>query len=243
MKVVAVIPARYGSTRFPGKPLAEIKGKPMIQRVYERVSLANLVDEVIIATDHESILNSVNMFGGKVIMTKADHESGSDRIAEVAEKVEGDIFINIQGDEPLIHPELIDKVIKESKNDTSSVITAMKKIEDEIEIDNPNIVKVVTASNNEALYFSRSPIPYNRGAEEIDLYKHLGIYCYPRPILTEFVKLSKSKLEKIEVLEQLRLLENGYSIKVVETAYEAVGVDTPEDIKKVERLMEEIVYG
>ncbi|MEH7461450.1 3-deoxy-manno-octulosonate cytidylyltransferase [Bacillus thuringiensis] len=243
MKVVAVIPARYASTRFPGKPLVEIQGKPMIQLVYERVSLSKMVDEVIVATDHESILNTVNMFGGKVVMTKVNHESGSDRIAEVAQKIEGDIFINVQGDEPLIHPDLIDRVIIESKENLNSVITAMKKIEDKEEITNPNVVKVVTTSNNDALYFSRSPIPYNRSAIDVDYYKHLGIYCYPKSILEGFVNLPKARLEKIEMLEQLRLLENDYSIKVVETSYEAIGVDTPDDINKVERLMEEILYG
>lgn len=238
MKVIAVIPARFGSSRFPGKPLAKIMGKSMIRSVYERVKQAKLIDEVIVATDHDDILNEVISFGGKVIMTNPQHESGSERIAEVAGKIEGDIFINVQGDEPLIHPNLIDELVKECKTYFNSVITAKKKIEKNEDVNNPNIVKVITNKSNDAIYFSRSPIPYNRSGKECKYYKHLGIYCYPRDILEKYVKLPRSQYETLEMLEQLRLIENGYNIKVVETNYEAVGVDTPDDIIKVEKLME-----
>ncbi|MHA7138176.1 3-deoxy-manno-octulosonate cytidylyltransferase [Rossellomorea arthrocnemi] len=240
MKVVCVIPSRFGSTRFPGKPLALIKGKSMIQHVYNRVRNSNEVDEIVIATDHHEIANEVKKFGGKVVMTSEYHQSGSDRIAEVAEEVEGDIYLNVQGDEPLIHPELIDEIVRASKRYPTHVITAKTKISSNSDITNPNVVKVVTNNEQDALYFSRSQIPFRRNEVEIDYYKHLGIYCYPAKILKEYVTLPKSSLELVESLEQLRLLENGYSIKVLETSYDAVGVDTPEDINKVELLLEEI---
>jgi 3-deoxy-manno-octulosonate cytidylyltransferase (CMP-KDO synthetase) len=242
MKVITVIPARFGSSRFPGKPLADILGKPMIQHVYEQVKKAKKIDEVVIATDHKDIMKRVEQFGGTAVMTRQDHESGSDRIAEVAEKVDGDIFLNVQGDEPLIHPELIDEIINLSKENPQHVITAKTKLESVEEVNNPNVVKVVTSSNNDALYFSRSPIPYKRNEISINYFKHLGIYCYPKGILKSYVGLPKSMLEKAESLEQLRLLENGYKLKVLKTSYDAVGVDTPEDIKKVESLMEERNY-
>jgi 3-deoxy-manno-octulosonate cytidylyltransferase (CMP-KDO synthetase) len=240
MKVVGVIPARYGSTRFPGKPLALIKGKPMIQHVYEQVIKAKSLDEVVIATDHEAIFESVKQFGGKVIITRNNHISGSDRIAEVAGRINGDIFLNIQGDEPLINPGLIDEIVIHSKKNLNHVITAKTKIGVLNDITDPNIVKVVTNTQQEALYFSRSPIPFQRNRVKINYYKHLGIYCYPTKILKEFVSMPKSSMELAESLEQLRLLENGYKIKVIETNYDAIGVDTPEDIRKVELLLEEM---
>ena len=243
LKVVTVIPARFGSTRFPGKPLATILGKPMIQHVYEKAKQAQNVSEVIVATDHKDIYDAVRDFGGQAIMTREDHESGSDRIAEVAEKIDGDIFLNIQGDEPLIRPELIDNIIKESKKNLNSVITAKTKLVDEEDINNPNVVKVITDFENNALYFSRSPIPYNRSNIDITYYKHLGIYCYPKKILKEYVNLPKSLLEKAEMLEQLRLLENGYNVKVIETSYDTVGVDTSEDIAKVEKILRGEING
>ncbi|MCV9884488.1 3-deoxy-manno-octulosonate cytidylyltransferase [Metabacillus halosaccharovorans] len=238
MRVVAVIPARHGSTRFPGKPLANILGKPMIQHVYERAKLAKQIDNVVVATDHHEIYDVVESFGGKAIITRTDHESGSDRIAEVAEKVEGDIYLNIQGDEPLIRFELINEIVALAKENQDCVITAKTKILDINDVMNPNVVKVVSGRDNNALYFSRSSIPYNRSNVNITYYKHLGIYCYPKKILMEYVNLPKSKLEEVEMLEQLRLLENGYSIKVIETSYDALGVDTPEDIQKVEKILE-----
>jgi|SRR5699024_6894640 len=240
LKVVSIIPARFGSTRFPGKPLAKINGRPMIQHVYEQVSKATKVDEVIIATDNEQIVKEVESFNGVASITQTNHESGSDRIAEVASNSDGDIFLNIQGDEPLISPILLDNLVEEAEENLDSVITAKTQIAKENDIYDPNIVKVITNDINDAIYFSRLPLPYNRAEMDISYYKHLGVYCYPRNILEKFVKLTKSKLEKIEMLEQLRLLENGYNLKVIETTYDAVGVDTPEDIIKVEKVLEEM---
>ncbi|MCM3652964.1 3-deoxy-manno-octulosonate cytidylyltransferase [Metabacillus litoralis] len=237
MKVIGVIPARYGSTRFPGKPLAKILGKPMIQHVYERVSESKLVDQVIVATDHEEIKQVVEGFGGQAVMTSKDHETGSDRIAEVTTKVDGDFYVNIQGDEPLIHHEIIDALIKEAHETPDAVVTAKTKIKDAEDVANPNVVKVITDHSKKAIYFSRSPIPYNRANNDFTYYKHLGIYGYPKKVLNEFVQLPQSSLEATEMLEQLRLLENGYTVKVVETSYNAVGVDTPEDIEKVENIL------
>ncbi|MFC5775834.1 3-deoxy-manno-octulosonate cytidylyltransferase [Ectobacillus antri] len=237
LKAIGVIPARYGSTRFPGKPLAQIMGKPMIQHVYENVKKSKELDDVVVATDHEAIFQTVEAFGGKAVMTKKDHETGSDRIAEVTNHVEGDFFVNIQGDEPLIHHELIDTLVRTARESDDAVITAKTAIKTEADIANPNVVKVVAGYDNKALYFSRSAIPYNRANKETTYYKHLGIYAYPKAVLNEFVKLPQSPLEELEMLEQLRLLENGYTIKVIETTYDAVGVDTPEDIQKVERIL------
>lgn len=237
MNVIGVIPARYGSTRFPGKPLALINGKPMIQHVYERVSKSIHLNGVYVATDHELIRETVEAFGGNVVLTDQNHETGSDRIEEVSRLIDGDFFVNIQGDEPLISNELIDEIVLNVKSEKSKVITAKTRILHVEDINNPNVVKVVTDKLGNALYFSRSTIPYNRAQKDVTYYKHLGIYAYPKEVLREFVKLPTSHLENIEMLEQLRLIENGYSIKVVETEYDAVGVDTPEDIEKVERLL------
>jgi len=237
MNVVAVIPARFASSRFPGKPLARIKEKPMIQHVYERVKNCKRISEVIIATDHYEIINVVHGFGGRAIMTRSDHESGSDRIAEVAEKIEGDIFINIQGDEPLIKSELIDEILSESKRNIQSVITAKTKITNKEDVDSPNTVKVVTDYDKNALYFSRSTIPHNRSEKDYIYYKHIGIYCYPREILKQYVNLPKSTIEQMEMLEQLRLLENNYNIRVVETDYDSIGVDVPGDVDRIEKIL------
>lgn len=237
MKVVAVIPARFGSTRFPGKPLVKIVNKSMIQHVYERVKESNLVDEVIVATDHEEIYQVVSSFGGKVLMTNKEHESGTDRMAEVAQNVGGDLFLNVQGDEPLIDHKIIDLVIDEAKRNNEVVVSAKSRIIDQDDLQNPNVVKVVTDSNENALYFSRSLIPYNRSNKKVEYYKHLGIYCYPQNVLKQFVKLPKSTLEQIEMLEQLRLIENGIDIRIVTSSYNAIGVDTPEDIGKIEKII------
>ncbi|MCL7748036.1 3-deoxy-manno-octulosonate cytidylyltransferase [Halalkalibacter alkaliphilus] len=237
MKVVGVIPARYGSTRFPGKPLALINGKPMIQHVYEQVTKSKELETVVVATDHEDIKRVVEEFGGKAIMTRTDHETGSDRISEVTGKVDGDFYVNVQGDEPLIRPELIDALVQAAKESPEAVVTAKTAIKNEEDVTNPNVVKVVTNKKGFALYFSRSAVPYNRSGLEHKHFKHLGLYGYPKEVLNQFVQLPPSDLEKVEVLEQLRLLENGYSLKVVETTYDAVGVDTPEDIEKVEMIL------
>ncbi len=238
MKVIGVIPARYGSTRFPGKPLALISEKPMIQHVYSKVRASQNVDRVIVATDHEEIYQTVIEFGGDAIITRGDHDSGSDRMAEVASIVDGDIFLNVQGDEPLIETELIEEIVEIAKGNNQSVVTAKVKIENFEDIDSPNVVKVITDNYDSALYFSRSPIPYNRSNKDINYFKHLGIYCFPKKVLQQFVTLPKSFLETSEMLEQLRLLDNSINIKVLETNYDAVGVDTPEDILKVERILE-----
>ncbi|WP_264739398.1 3-deoxy-manno-octulosonate cytidylyltransferase [Cytobacillus firmus] len=243
MKVISIIPARYSSTRFPAKPLANICGKPMVQHVYERVTKSAKINEVIVATDHEEIYRKVESFKGKAIMTSVTHKSGTDRVAEAAMKVEGDIILNVQGDEPLIQPELITLLVEEAMRNPNSVITAKTLILDKQDIDNPNVVKVVTDLNDNALYFSRSPIPYNRSGTEIKYYKHLGIYCYPVHLLKKFVNLPLSTYEKNEMLEQLRLLENGINIKVVETDYDSIGVDTKEDIKRVEKFLKDDTIG
>ncbi|WP_079478042.1 3-deoxy-manno-octulosonate cytidylyltransferase [Halobacillus salinus] len=237
MKVVGVIPARYNSSRFPGKPLADILRKPMIQHVFERVSASEKLDKVVVATDHEEIQQTVLDFGGDVVMTREDHETGSDRMAEVVSKIEGDIFVNVQGDEPLIHTGTIDKIVETALDNPESVVTAKTPLKDMEDVQDPNVVKVVADQKDSAIYFSRSPIPYNRSKEPIKYYKHLGIYSYPRDVITKFVDLPESTLERAEVLEQLRLLDNGYTVKVIETSYDAVGVDTPEDIDKVEKIM------
>lgn len=238
MKAIGVIPARYGSTRFPGKPLAEINGMPMIQHVYNQVKKSNELFDVVVATDHEMIKDVVQGFGGNVVMTSVHHETGSDRIEEVTSLVDGDFFVNIQGDEPLIQAELIDAIVREAKHSKNElVITAKTLIKDLEDIDNPNIVKVITTPEGKAIYFSRSKVPYNRSGIMHSYYKHLGIYGYPKSILKKFVNLQPSQLEKVEMLEQLRLLENKIDVQVIETTYDAVGVDTPEDIAKVEKVL------
>ncbi|MCF2649125.1 3-deoxy-manno-octulosonate cytidylyltransferase [Niallia circulans] len=242
MKIIAVIPARYNSSRFPGKPLALINNKPMIQHVYERAKQVKNIDEVIVATDDSRIYETVISFSGKAIMTKVSHESGSDRIAEIADKIDGDIFINIQGDEPLLDGNLIEGLVNISIENIDKVVTAKTEIKEEKDIFDPNVVKVTTDLANNAMYFSRSTIPYNRSKEKIKYYKHLGIYCYPKAILKEFVNLPKSNYENVEMLEQLRLLENGIKIKVIESKQDSIGVDVYEDIKKVEKILEDEVW-
>ncbi|BAT72010.1 3-deoxy-manno-octulosonate cytidylyltransferase [Thermosulfidibacter takaii ABI70S6] len=239
---VIVIPARYGSTRFPGKPLAKICGKPLIQWVYERASQSTLADDVYVATDDERIVECVEGFGGKAILTP-ECPTGSDRVAFVAESIgkSWEFIVNVQGDEPLIVPEIIDSVFRGLQEDPSAIVTMKKRIQSDEDYKNPNVVKVVTGLSGYALYFSRSPIPYFRNTGEA--YKHIGIYGYSRDILLKFVKLPQGKLEITEGLEQLRALENGIPIKVLETDYEAIGVDVPEDIKKVEKILKGVGYG
>jgi 3-deoxy-manno-octulosonate cytidylyltransferase (CMP-KDO synthetase) len=209
----------------------------MIQHVYEQASKSRYLNTVIVATDHEAIRSNVESFGGNVIMTRGDHQSGSDRVSEVASRIEGDYFINIQGDEPLISPILIDDIITSAKDHPDSVVTAKSRIINDEEILDPNIVKVISNEAGEALLFSRSVIPFNRSKINVTYYKHIGIYCFPKKVLNAFVKLPISTLERIEMLEQLRLLENGYRIQVIETEYNAMGVDVPGDIVKIENLL------
>ena len=234
MRVLCVIPARYASTRLPGKPLKDIAGKPMVVRVYERASQAQRVAETIVATDDQRILQAVEQAGGEAMLTRADHPTGTDRLAEVAAAhPEADLIINVQGDEPLIEPSLIDALAAAFDDDAELAMATVKtEITDEAEQQNPNNVKVVTDKNGYALYFSRSLLPYPRHAGT-PAYKHIGIYAYKRDFLLQYAQMATTPLEQAESLEQLRALENGYRIKVIETKAHFVGVDTAEDLAKV----------
>ncbi|MEW6075679.1 MAG: 3-deoxy-manno-octulosonate cytidylyltransferase [Candidatus Omnitrophota bacterium] len=237
MDVIGVIPARYSSTRFEGKVLADIAGKPMLQHVWERAKESPLLDELVIATDDERIMRAVSEFGAKAVMTARGHASGTDRIVEVVNPIDVKVIINIQGDEPLIHPTMIDSVARTLLADTAlHMATIIRKIDNEEELRDPNVVKVVTDKNNFALYFSRATIPYQGHGQEIKsvaYYKHIGLYGYTKDFLFTYRNLPPSSLEKIERLEQLRVLENGYRIKTVETKFDTISVDTPEDISKI----------
>jgi 3-deoxy-manno-octulosonate cytidylyltransferase (CMP-KDO synthetase) len=243
VKILGIIPARYGSTRFPGKPLALIAGKPLIQHVVERCQKSKALSDVVVATDDTRIWEVAQSFC-QVEMTAPEHPSGSDRIAEVAQRCACDAVVNIQGDEPLIDPEVIDVVARALERDEMS--TAATQIKNPEEYDNPNVVKVIVNSAGRALYFSRRTIPYLREAasrsvnEQLAAFpflKHLGIYGYRRETLLRLVKFPVSPLERAEQLEQLRALENGIAIAVVKVDYDSVGVDVPEDVKRVERLL------
>jgi 3-deoxy-manno-octulosonate cytidylyltransferase (CMP-KDO synthetase) len=244
VKIVGIIPARYASTRFPGKPLAPIAGKPLLQHVVERCKSARSLSEVIVATDDPRIAGVAKQFC-RVEMTRPDHPSGSDRIAEVAARSSCDAVVNIQGDEPLIDPAVIDAVAGALEN--SEMSTAAARIKDPDEFENPNVVKVVVNTEGRALYFSRRTIPYLREAasgsvsEQLAAFpflKHLGIYGYRRETLLRLVKFPVSPLEAAEKLEQLRALENGIPIAVVKVDYDGVGVDVPDDVKRVEKLLD-----
>lgn len=238
--IVAVIPARYQSSRFPGKPLAMIAGKPMIQRVYEQVKQAVGIDEVVVATDDERIYNTVRQFNGKAVMT-GECSCGTERVYEATKDNICNIVINVQGDEPLIKPKMIEELVSVFANNDVVMATLCKEIVDENEVNNPNIVKVIRDKNDDALYFSRYPIPFNRdGRNDIKYYKHIGIYGYTKDFLKEYVSMEKSSLEIAENLEQLRVLENGYKIKIEETIYDSIGVDRQEDIIKIEEALREI---
>jgi len=248
-KILAVIPVRWASDRFPGKPIVDILGKPMVQWVSEQAQKSSLVTEVVIATDDKRIYDVVIGFGGKVVMTSPNHQSGTDRVAEVARNIQCDIVVNIQGDEPFIPPENIDLVIKPLlESDEFVVSTLMTSIRSSSEMLDPDICKVVVDSTGCALYFTRAPIPYNRDFECMDSsntdsqmgvnktvlgHKHIGIYAYKKSFLLQFSNIKTSRLENIEKLEQLRILENGYSIQVVETEQNSIGVDRPSDVEKI----------
>jgi 3-deoxy-manno-octulosonate cytidylyltransferase (CMP-KDO synthetase) len=243
MKFMAIIPARYASTRFPGKPLAVLGGKTVIQRVYEQVS--SLLDEVYVATDDERIFQAVESFGGRAVMTRTDHKSGTDRIEEAAEKIgsDADVIINVQGDEPFIQPSQIETLMHLFDAPETQIGTLGKRFETIEGVENPNSPKIVTDNRGFALYFSRSPIPYVRGIDRnlwLEAYpflKHLGIYAYRREVLREVTQLPQGRLEKVESLEQLRWLENGYRIRVGLTDVETVGIDTPEDLQRAEEFL------
>ena len=236
MKIIGVIPARYQSSRFPGKPLADILGKPMIWWVYQQCLKVRELDEVYVATDDERIFNICTEFGMRVIMTSDQHRSGTDRLGEVATKVSGDLFINIQGDEPLIEPQMIRDLIGIFDDQSVYYGSLRKQITDEAEIQAPSTVKVVVDKNEDALYFSRSVIPSNvKDGKPVRIYRHVGIYAYKRDFLMTFIQLPPSELEVVEGLEQLRALENGYKLRVHETQFDSIGVDLPEHIALVEQ--------
>ena len=237
MNAICVIPARYASTRLPGKPLKDICGKPMICRVYERAKLAKNISEVIVATDDERIFQAVEQNSGRAIMTRADHKTGTDRLAEVAEKFpDADVIVNVQGDEPLIEANLIDELIEQFADKNLQMATVATELTDEEEMKNPNNVKVIFDKNNNALYFSRSLIPYPRNVGKSKVFKHIGIYAYRRNFLLDYAKMESTPLEQAESLEQLRALENGYKIRVIESDCKFVGVDTEEDLKLVNEI-------
>lgn len=233
---IGIIPSRYASTRFPGKPLVMIDGKSMIERVYRQALLSALLSKVIVATDDERIFKHVKSFGGEVIMTSATHQSGTDRCAEVIAGLHEsfDVAINIQGDEPYIQPEQIDLLCACFKNEETQIATLVKAINHIEDIENPNVVKAVLSNSNKALYFSRLAIPYNRNqSATISYYKHIGIYAYRTTVLSLLSKLPVSLLESAESLEQLRWLENGFSIQTAITQYETIAIDTPADLEKL----------
>lgn len=253
---VVVIPSRYASSRFPGKPLVTIAGRPMIQHVYERAQQARLVDTVLVATDDQRIADAVRAFGGEAVMTSSEHPTGTDRIAEVAAGLDCDIVVNVQGDEPCVAPEAIDAMVEPLREDPElEMSTLAHPLHDIAEVLTPNVNKVVVDQKGNALYFSRSPIPYNRAAwpqaphvlaasgQSLGVppgcMRHLGLYAYRRQFLLILAQLPQTPLEQLEQLEQLRVLENGYCIRVVPTAYDSVGVDVPADVERVERLLNE----
>ena len=240
MKSIGIIPSRFASKRFPGKPLALIKGKTLIERVWLRAKKSRLLDEVVIATDDRRIFGVAGSFKAKAVMTSRKCRSGTDRLAEAARKKgkKYGIFINIQGDEPLISPSLIDRLVSALKKDPlTQVVTAVYPIRDKRELVDPNVVKAVLDKKGFAIYFSRSPVPYNRTGGKVRYYKHLGIYGYKRDFLKAFASMAQTPLEKAEQLEQLRVLENGYRIKAVVSDQDSFGVDVPSDIQKIERMV------
>ncbi|MDP4267972.1 MAG: 3-deoxy-manno-octulosonate cytidylyltransferase [Bacteroidota bacterium] len=250
MKFAVVIPSRYASSRFPGKPLVDILGKSMIQRVYENSSKSEIISDVIVATDDSRIENHVKEFGGNVIMTSSEHKSGTDRCTEVVEKFMlqnskynyDDVIINVQGDEPFINPEQINAVAECFKDKDVKIATLAKQITDINELISPNVVKVIYDNNDYAIYFSRTPIPFQRGVAHDNwlnnhkYYKHIGIYAYRMSTLLEIARLEASSFEKAESLEQLRWIQNSYKIKIKITDYENIAIDTPEDLNKIKRV-------
>lgn len=248
-RVLIVIPARYGSTRFAGKPLALIAGVSLIERVYRLCCQVGRASRVVVATDDSRIKNHVLDFGGEVMMTRSDHPTGTDRVAEVARCYSYPIVINVQGDEPLLDPRVIRKLIDTmQRHPLISIATLCHAMDSEDESKNPNIVKIVVDRDNNALYFSRAPIPYFEGIQNSKFkiqnlwYRHIGIYAYRRNFLLKYVRWPQTPLERVEKLEQLRVLEYGIPIRVLETSYRAIGVDVPEDVAKVEQVLAKTKY-
>jgi 3-deoxy-manno-octulosonate cytidylyltransferase (CMP-KDO synthetase) len=241
VKVVVVIPARYASTRLTGKPLVALAGKPMIQHVYERAKLATRVDRVLVATDDERIVKAVAGFGGEARITRLDHRTGTERVAEVAAHEEGDVFVNVQGDEPLLDPATVDTAVASLLEEpVAAISTVATPIKTPADIMDPNVVKTVLDFDGNALYFSRAPVPWVRNSAskiQVRHLKHLGLYVFQRDALLEYPTLPQGELERIEQLEQLRWLENGWKIRVAEVEHDAVSVDVPEDVKRVEKLL------
>ena len=229
MKIIGIIPARLKSTRFPEKVIANLSGKPLIQWTYEQAKQSRYLEDLIVAADDPKIVDIVQDFGGRAVLTSKEHKSGSERVAEAAASLDADIIVNIQGDEPLISPLSIDNLITAFYNNSIEIATLIYPIQDKEELKDPNVVKVVIDKNNFALYFSRAEIPY--------CYKHIGVYAYTKEFLLLFNQLSYSKLEKAERLEQLRILENGYKIKTVIAESDSISVDTEEDLKKVKKII------
>jgi len=240
--VVIVIPARFGSTRLPGKPLVSLAGKPMIRHVYERAKLASQADRVIVATDDERIVKAVETFGGTARMTRPDHRTGTERVAEVAAHEPGDVFVNVQGDEPLLDPVAVDTAVNALLEEPAAAIaTVATLIKIPADIMDPNVVKTVLDFDGNGIYFSRAPIPWVRdtgGKIQVRHLKHLGLYVFQRDALLEYPTLPQGELERIEQLEQLRWLENGWKIRVAEVEHDAVSVDVPEDVARVEKLLQ-----
>lgn len=248
MDAIGIIPARYGSTRFEGKVLADLGGKPVIQHVYERAKQAKLLDDLIVACDDERVKNAVVKFGAKAVMTSADQPTGTDRLTEVANPLDVKVVVNIQGDEPFVQPTMIDQIVLALLNNNSKAVmaTVIKRIEDEKELYDPNCVKVIVDKDGNAMYFSRNFIPFVRDrealgprsiVEAITFYKHIGLYGYTKDFLFTFKNLPKSRLEEAEKLEQLRALEHGYKIKTIVTKFDTVGIDTPEDLARAKELL------
>ena len=246
MKVVGVIPARWASTRLPGKPLQEILGQPMIRRVYEGAARSRLLEALIVATDDPRILSAVEAFGGRAVLTSRDHNTGTDRVAEVARGLEAEVVVNIQGDEPFVLAGMIDEIVEPLLQDPGlPMCTSRHEIRDPQDFANPNVVKVVVNLAGEALYFSRSLIPYPRKTEGRRVYEHIGLYAYRRDFLLKYAALPQTPLEKLESLEQLRALEHGYRLRVVETRqpYVPLSVDTPEDLERARELARRLEAG
>jgi 3-deoxy-manno-octulosonate cytidylyltransferase (CMP-KDO synthetase) len=241
-EVVIIIPARFGAARLPGKPLVSLAGKPMIQRVYERAMMAARASRVIVATDDERIVKAVESFGGVARMTRVDHRTGTERVAEVAAHEKGNVFVNVQGDEPLLDPSAVDTAVNALLEEPEAAIsTVATPIKTPADIMDPNVVKTVLDFDNNGIYFSRAPIPWVRDTSskiQVRHLKHLGLYVFQRDALLEYPTLPQGELERIEQLEQLRWLENGWKIRVAEVEHDAVSVDVPEDVARVERLLQ-----